>query len=367
MLQGRPSNLILYPTWRTGKKQRKLRGDGFVCHSIIHVKMNIDTRLSSFEKYLFSINYSELTIPQYLRVATQYLLLADEEKDPWGADSIRAFMADQRSRGSSGNTLRNKYYTLKTFFTSQGKHFPLSKRDVPKAAQKERVKLSSEERRAMSIVAENHMGLRNSAILHLDEALGIRRIEFRYIKVGDYKRPYVEVRTRKRGFAVMRLLSERACNVLDRWILEREDQGAGAGDPLFNARDSHDPLSLRQLSSIYKEAAKLAGVKEERIGFHAHRRGIVTETLCAGVLANEVTAEFGWRDKSTVLDYGVIEKEEAEQSIIERNPVFRQQGHVITTSKPSALERRMNLVSENPRARASETPHERRMRLIGLK
>jgi len=334
--------------------------------------MEVDEYLTKFKAFLFSLNYSEFTITGYLGVARMYIRFS-EGRGIWDKDTIRGFMGAQRAKGNSGNTLRHKFYTLKTFYECFEQPFPLTKRDVPKKSSKTKVMLVDEERKAMSATALTQSSPRDSAIIHVEEALGIRRIEFTFMMVQDYQRPYLFVRTGKGGIPVKRMLTNKACDVLDVWVNIRiMEHGALPKDALFNAGRGANALCLRQLSRIFKKAKENSGISTEKAGFHSFRRGIVTETLIAKVRYSEVTAEFGWKDPRTVLEYDIADKEQAERSMIEKSPMFAEQGHESSTEESPVIpaapapvpESALPGIMNRREARANLSPEQRRLQLV---
>jgi len=278
---------------------------------------------SEFEEYLYSINAAESTIQQYQYVVYEYLNNADVN-EPFSEKSVRRYLASKKIKGCVGNTLRTRYYILSSFYRALGHQFPLDKRDVPKPSQKRKIVYTLEERELMEQNAKN-MGLRYYAMIRLVNTLYLRRFEYSHkITIQDYQRPYLMVRPAKGGIPVKRLLDETTCDVLERWIEERKiNHGALPGDPIFVRGNTNVQLSLRGMTFIFRRIAEGAGVYKKGGGFHASRRGGVTELMEKGMQPDEVTRIMGWKSKSTVHEYNVISQRRAEKRFAEVHPNFQ--------------------------------------------
>ena len=76
-------------------------------------------------------------------------------------------------------------------------------------------------------------------------------------------------------------------------------------------------------SNCSARATKGAGVYKDGGGFHASRRGGVTELFEKGMQPDEVTRIMGWKSKSTVHEYNVISQRRAEKRFAKVHPNFQ--------------------------------------------
>jgi len=279
----------------------------------------------------------------YLRIAGEYLDHVSSP-EPFEKRHVEDYLSWKRRRGCSGSTLRHRYYALKALFKALGRPWPLEK--PPAASTPRRPMLTLEEMAAMEEAARRRSP-RDLALVMLENTVGLRRTEIRNLNISDYRRPWIWVKTGKKGRRVRRELDPRTCDALDRWIrIRRRKRRQEDPDALF-VRGTRGPrLSLRGLSHILAEIRREAGVERPGAGFHAIRRRVVTDLHQSGLSAPELTREFGWRSLRTVDTYIRLSKEDVEEKIRRIHRRFRD-------AQEAELERIMETLSQlGPEARA---------------
>ena len=293
-----------------------------------------------FEEYLLSRDMSEDTIETYKRTVYEYLYRASEA--PFDKQSIRKYLADKKIAGCEGNTLRNRYYTLKAFFEALDQPWPMKKGDVPKKSQKHKPQFTPDEMRAIEEEARgpynpdggpdrlkrrNWRFIRNYGIVRLSHALGPRRIEMHDLNVKHYQPPFILIPTGKKGKEVVRELDVRTCKVLDDWLEIRRRQKLKSDDEaLFSKSLRGGRLARRSFNDILLKLRERAGVHKNRAGFHAGRRGRVTNLHNAGMSGPDLTKLYGWESPNTVLEYINSPTSKVEAKLRAVHPFFKEEG-----------------------------------------
>ena len=123
-----------------------------------------------------------------------------------------------------------------------------------------------------------------------------------------------------------RALDPETCRALDMWIkIRRRKRKQADSDALFTRGARGPRLSLSGLNYIIKAIREKAGIEKDGAGFHASRRGRVTDLHRRGVSGPALTKEWGWRSRETVNTYIRLRKGEVEEAIQEAHPYFREQ------------------------------------------
>ena len=68
-------------------------------------------------------------------------------------------------------------------------------------------------------------------------------------------------------------------------------------------------------------------------GFHASRRGRITELHRRGISGPTLTKEWGWKSHQTVQTYIKLGKYEAEKAIQEAHPYWRDTSHNVSEAE----------------------------------
>ena len=280
--------------------------------------------LSRFEEHLLAFNKAESTIDRYLKVVEEYLEV-NLDLDPFEKEYVRRYLAEKRRQGYKGNTLRNRFYIVKAFFNDLEKPWPLSKEEVPDKSTPEQPMFTLEEMTRMEATTKKR-GPRDYALIMLENTVGLRRIEIRNLNIGDYNRPWLLVRTGKKGRVVRRELDPSTCDALDAWIRTRRRRSRQIDPDALFIRGTHGPrLSLGGLRYIIRSIREEAGIDKSRAGFHATRRRVMTDLHESGFSAAELTEEWGWEDPSTVQTYIKLSKRKVEEKLRRVHRRFRRQ------------------------------------------
>jgi len=284
--------------------------------------------LKRFEDYLLARGRKSAS--RYLQVAQRFLEANPGEEGPFEAHNVNRFLASLSRKGARGRTLRWNYYVVKSFFRALGYSWPFDQSEAPKAEDNEDVPVfTSDEMQALEETAKGwenpETAARNYAIVRLENAIGLRRGELRNLNIDDYNKPHIIVQTLKGGRTVRRALDPETCRALDEWIKVRRRKRRQEDSEALFIRGTHGPrLSHSGLNYIIRSIREKAGIEKMGAGFHASRRGRVTDLHRRGVSGPTLTREWGWRSRETVNTYIRLSKREAEESIQEAHPYFRE-------------------------------------------
>jgi site-specific recombinase XerD len=293
--------------------------------------------LDRFRDYLDARNRSDRTVKNYMRLIRRYVDHAND-LEPFERRHVDSFLARLKREGSGGVNQRWAYYVIRTFFRAMEHSWPFEKSEVPKAEDNEEVPvLQEEDMAAMEGVARERrstapkLGLKYHALVRLERAVGIRRIEMQNANIGDYfpaqgSRPaYLRVTTAKGGKTVMRPLDPVTAKALEDWVkVLRRQRSRPDKEALFVKGVRGPRISLRGLNYIFASIRDEAGVSESGAGFHAMRRGRVTGLHEGGMSGPEITKEFGWKSPQTVNRYIRLSKRGVEDKLMEVHPLFKE-------------------------------------------
>jgi len=285
--------------------------------------------LSRFEDYLLA--RGRKSTPRYLLVAQRFLEANPGEEEPFEAHHVNSYLALLRRRGAKGRTLRWNFYVVKSFFRALGHTWPFDSSEVPKSEDNEDVPVfTSEEMQSLEEAAKSwknpETAARNYAIIRLENAIGLRRGELRNLNLDDYNKPYLRVQTLKGGRTVRRALDPETCRALDEWFkIRRRKRKQVDPDAMFTRGAKGARLSLNGLTYIFKAIREKARIKKKGAGFHASRRGRLTDLSRRGVSGPALTKEWGWKSNETVNTYIRFLKAEVEEAIQEAHPYFQEQ------------------------------------------
>ncbi len=300
-------------------------------------KREVEELLRRFEDYLLARD--RRSIDRYLRIAREYLESCDGE-NLFSAESVNRYLADLARRGVGGRTRRWRYYILKTFFRAVGQPWPFEPGDAPRVDEESEVPIfTEEEMRRLEEAAKSHpdpeLAARNYALVRLENCLGLRRGEIRNLNISDYQPPYLRVKTLKGGRVVYRALDPKTCRALDKWIRIRRRKRRQADPEALFVRGTRGPrLSLRGLNEILAEIRRRAGIHKPQAGFHAARRGRVTDLHRRGISTPALTKEWGWKSPQTVQTYIRLSKREVEKAIQQVHPYWQKSN---IPSKPECV------------------------------
>jgi integrase len=312
-----------------------------------------------FEQSLLASGKSESTIIFYRMKIREYLKSIGDN-DPFTRMSVERYLAMLRIRGDSTATTRNRFFILKSFFRAMGfiERWTFGKTDAPQLpAVQTRPVFSSSDMLKLEDVARRSGSLRDYAVIRLADAIGIRRCEIASLKLTDlhlhpideytdealaslnpqqlavlkqYFIPHIHITTSKHGNRVQREIDFETARALAEYVrsrLRKRRVGGSLirGDPnaLFIAGRNGRRVSVGTLSRVLRRIRVEAGIQKPRGGFHASRRGRINELYSSGVGRNELAAEWGWRNVSTIDHYIVPDKEQVKQDIRRVHPYFK--------------------------------------------
>jgi site-specific recombinase XerD len=297
--------------------------------------------LQVFEDYLLARGFSEVTIKNYVRAARRYLVAISSE-DPFTRRSVDSYLAGLMRAGQRGKTRQWVFHTIHAFFKAHEQEWPFEKGDAPKVQENEDVPVLDDKlmirmeifcaQKARQRGTKQRMWIRNHAMIRLERAVGLRRVEIQGLNIDDYiseqgTRPaYIRVETAKGGKTVMRVIDPQTARILEDWIRILRRHSSREDKKAIFIRGIRGPrLSVRGLNYIFQSIRENAGIDMDGAGFHAMRRGRVTSLHERGMTDSEITKEFGWRNPQTVQKYIRLRKENVEDKLVRVHPMFNEE------------------------------------------
>ena len=293
--------------------------------------------LTEFQTSLIASGREETTIDRYLQTTKAYCNMKSHHGF-FTRQRVNEYLSRLRAKGCVNNTLRQRFYTLKTFFRVNRHPFPFTKNDLPPASPKRRVMFTEGEMRKLEAKARTwgprNLRPRNYALTRLANSIGIRRIEFHMMNIEDIvfsenvsrddedhwteegtSVAYVQIQTAKHGKVVEREVDPVTEDALRFWVDIRTRRRVGKGiakyfggtlgqpTPLWTAGKTGKRLTPHGLTGIIRKIRKECGIEKQRAGYHASRRARITDYHNKGATPSEITQEMGWTDETTVLGY----------------------------------------------------------------
>jgi len=255
-------------------------------------------------------------------------------KECYGRDDVDEFLASKTRSGCSGTTVHNYYRFLKIVFDRMGWPWELTTKDLPKKNRPYRPYYDEEdalrlaEAAAKAVTVGGRYGkmlkLRNTALIRLDSVTMLRIGEVRMLDVDDYRRPILRIRNpEKNSEYTERILDSETCDVLDAYLEARKRARHPA---LFIAGRGRSArrLSLRGLSDILLRIRRAAGVDRPRGGWHAFRRGGLTEAHKGGT-SEKALSEYTGITPKIVQGYIQLDTSAAKEQFVKGHPRFKKE------------------------------------------
>ena len=273
--------------------------------------MTTDELYSKYASYLDFLGLAEESKYRYLRIVDDYLY---ESSGVLTRDTVQRFMRKYESK--SGTYRRWIMYVLKSLFENVEVKWPFVKRELPKLSRPNTPYLKvAEVERLLEIARPSSL---DYALIRLDAATGARRKELSEVRVEDYSRPYIRIRTAKSGEERTRTLDPDTCNAIDKYIKQRRSKATY----MFVSAQGI-PLTPQTLSIRFKKLAVRAGFKSGT-GWHSIRRGVVTWLFKGGMRERELQDALGWKSPTMPAKYIQLVAGEVEEKVKAAHPFFKQ-------------------------------------------
>jgi len=249
---------------------------------------------------------SEKTQDHYLRAVKRLAKFLGASPDTADAEDLRRFQLHLVDSGMTSPMLNATITGLRFFFEiTLEDPDRLSKMSTVREPRKLPVILSAEE---VTRVLESAPNLKARAALSVAYATGLRPSEVVALKVGDIDsdRMLIRVEQGKGEKDRYAKLSPRLLLVLRHWY--RQAQARGKMLPrgwLFPGLNPVNPLSRRQLSRLFREAAEAAGL-EKTASLRSLRHAFATHLLEQGTDIRVIQVLLGHKKLETTALYSQV-------------------------------------------------------------
>ena len=293
--------------------------------------------VSRFNTYLLSHKASPQTIQRYLPTAREFIRFTGKE-DGWSKDDVRTYLAGKSERDLKGSYLRFLFGALKALFRAHDLAWPFEKQDLPVLNEPEvKVYEYREVDRILNVAAEMvsdatasptgesrqsafMIALRNFLLLKICAVTGCRSFVLTLFNREDYD-PVggrLFIRPGKHGRPGWRKLDRETVKWLNHYLHMRTDRH----QPLFITvrHQGERRMDEKTLNAVLETVCRRARV--ENHGWHAFRRGLVTDLYNRGVREKDITLYIGWRKPEQVFRYIHRLPKQVEDAIEKANPYF---------------------------------------------
>ena len=253
-------------------------------------------------------------------------------KDIYGKEDVQMFLAHKTRAGCQGTTVHNYYRFLKIVFDRMGWPWELKPKDLPKKNTPRQPFFNAEETLSLNEAADKVVSiggrygkllrLRNRALVRLSSVTMLRRGEIRLIDVDDYRRPFIMVRNpEKNSEYTERLLDSETCDAVDAYLEARRSSKCPALFVTGKGKRAKR-ISLRGFSEVIKNIREAADIDKPGAGWHAHRRGGITQAHKGGMSEKELSAYTGITE-DIVKRYIRLDKTDAIKAFERSHPLFK--------------------------------------------
>ena len=280
--------------------------------------MSRDVLLERFRVSLEAMGKTEMSIDRMCKAVRHYLRFCSASGlTPDSREAVEAFLAFKRREGCGAQYRRWLFAVLSSFFRRVGWEWPFSEGDRIPAEEPSRPFYTREEMERL-IEASKNFGLREQALVRLSCTLGLRRIELHLLDKADYdpQTGILYVRTAKHGKRRRHHLDPETRKILEAYLATRRDKNPA----MFKGRRGR--LSLRMLNHILEQVRNEAGINKPRAGYHACRRGLVTQLHKLGATEKELQEWMGWKTPTMPHLYIQLTPHEVEQKIAKIHPLY---------------------------------------------
>jgi site-specific recombinase XerD len=278
---------------------------------------------------------SGLTFQQYNRTAREFFIWAAESGQPLTAESVRAWLRHLYfEQGCMENSTRagklSGLRTVCTWLVATGAlpANPTDGVDSPVFRQHAARKLDTVTliRLLNAEQGKTTTSIRNRALLLLLYATGMRRAEI----CGLTLERLTLGQTTGRVHIIGKGAKERTVGfkgapveALNRWIIERCRVAAPGEQAVFVGISGRAPgteLGFNGARQVLKRAARLAGIKQDRVHLHLLRSTFATDLYDSGVPVKEIALLLGHSDESiTWRRYIAISEKHLKKAVISAN------------------------------------------------
>ncbi len=264
------------------------------------------------------------TVRLYLDEVTRFARwLADHDRPADAAGDLAAvtkrdaesWVADLRAQGLSGNTVRNRWVALRSFYgwaaeEEEVAESPVARVVVDRPDTPAPVTLTDAELAAIldACKGSDFEARRDLALLRFMASTGLRASEVVGVELGDLDLPNRLARVEGKGgrHRIVRYDPATAL-ALDRYKRVRARHRYAARPELWIGY--RGPLTRKGLSPILQRRAKRAGI-DRRVWPHLLRHGFADRYLAAGGQEGDLLRLGGWSDAAVMRRYGAARAQE---------------------------------------------------------
>lgn len=236
------------------------------------------------------------------------------DPDAISGEHLREYLTDQLDRGLSATTVRSRHGFLSVFF-----RWLIDEGEIttnPMA----RIKAPKIDETAPPIVTDDQFNLmlktcagrgtddrRDSAILRLLEATGIRRAECAGLQVEDLNLNEMMITLMGKGRRVRTVpFTPETAVAINRYLMERAKKRYARSGALFLARTG--PMSPNAIGDVIYRRARLAGLVDaaghELVSPHMFRHRFADRWKREGGTEDGLMALGGWKNRDIMARYG---------------------------------------------------------------
>ena len=223
--------------------------------------------------------FSASTQRGYIHAVRDFTAFLGCSPDQAGAEDLRRYQLDMRSRGASATTMNAAVSALRFFFgVTLGRHDAQIGLSTVRAPRRLPVILSPDE---VARLLDAATSVKYKAALSLAYGAGLRASEVVSLKLIDIdsERMVIRVEQGKGRQDRYAMLSEVLLDLLRAWWRRgRERDATVPGGWLFPGQNPVKPLSTRQLRRAFDGAVLAAGI-DKRVSLHTLRHCFATHLL----------------------------------------------------------------------------------------
>jgi len=238
------------------------------------------------------------------------------EKEQYDKQDVINYINALRARGQSPNSIKTAWYYVKSFFKANNWPWEFDKRETPKKVEPRRELLTFDQMKAILDTAQKEDPTLYLA-LRLAITLGCRRAETTLFKRSEYRRPQIYHKAVKGGKSGWRVLDDGTCYEIETYMKMRSTNS----DYLL-VDGNGSPINEKYLDSGLRSILKELGIHKQHLGWHAIRRGLVTELHRKGMSEKELTDLIGWQTPTMVAEYIRLDRKEVEDKAKRLHPLM---------------------------------------------
>lgn len=240
------------------------------------IMQDFNLSINSKERYIQSVN-------KFLESTGKPIPLKED---------VMGYLSQLKNKGFSNTYLHFVYFSIQKYCEVLSIPLDIKKKERPKLSQAERPMMTEEQAHQFGSLVKDDA--RMKAIIALCVYCGPRRSEIVKMRVGDYKKTHLHIRTSKNEEKRILKLNPLIIAGFDEYLKVRNIEG----DSMFG-------LTTDGLTFLFRKYADKMGLPP-RYGFHSIRRSLVTWLNKAGMDHLTIQKHMGWKSLSMVGVYAQL-------------------------------------------------------------